>query len=89
MNDYSYRKIVRSLNEQQKEFFNHVMHWLKTRINPLYVFLTVGAGVGKSVVTRALYQKLLKYYSHQLNKSPDTFHVLLCAPTGIGNRHTV
>ncbi|XP_065942635.1 uncharacterized protein [Magallana gigas] len=82
MDDYSYRKMVRSLNEQQKEFFNHVMHWLKTRISPLYVFLTGGAGVGKSVVTRALYQGLLKFYSHQLNESPDTFHVLLCAPTG-------
>lgn len=58
------------------------MYWLKTRINPLYVFLTGGAGVGKSVVTRTLYQGLLKYYSHQLNESPDTFHVLLCAPTG-------
>lgn len=58
------------------------MHWLKTRISPLYVFLTGGAGVGKSVVTRALYQGLLKFYSHQLNESPDTIHVLLCAPTG-------
>lgn len=40
MDDYSYRKMVRSLNEQQKEFFNHVMHWLKPRISLLYVFLT-------------------------------------------------
>lgn len=55
---------------------------LKTRISPLYVFLTGGAGVGKSVVTRALYQGLLKFYSHQLNECPDTTHVLLCAPTG-------
>lgn len=58
------------------------MHLLKTRISPLYVFfLTGGAGVGKSVVTRALYQGLLKFYSHQLNESPDTSHVLLCAQT--------
>lgn len=82
MDDYSYRKMVRSLNEQQKEFLSYVMHWLKTRINPLYVFLTGGASFGKSVVTRALYQGVLKFYSHHLNESPDTFHVLLFAPTG-------
>ena len=48
----------------------------------MYVFLTGGAGVGKSVVTRVLYQALLKYYSHQLCENPDNLHVLLCAPTG-------
>lgn len=41
-----------------------------------------GAGVGKSVLTRALYQALLKFYSHQLHENPDKWHVLLCAPTG-------
>lgn len=87
MDDYSYRKMVRSLNEQQQEFFNHVMHWLKTRINPLYVFLTEGAGVGKSVVTRALYQGLLKYYSHQLNESPDTF--MFCYVHQLGKQLTI
>lgn len=60
LDDNSYRDMVRNLNVQQKEFFNHVLHWHKTKTDPMYVFLTGGAGVGKSVVTRALYQALLK-----------------------------
>lgn len=82
LDDNSYRDMVRNLNVQQKEFFNHVLHWHKTKTDPMYVFLTGGAGVGKSVVTRALYQALLKYYSHQVSQNPDNLHVLLCAPTG-------
>ena len=48
----------------------------------MYVFLTRDAGVGVSVVTRALYQALLKYYSHQQCENSDNLHVLLCAPSG-------
>lgn len=82
INDDDYRQLLRNLNKQQKEFLYHILHWVKTKPDPLYVFLTGGAGVGKSVVTRALYQCLLKYFSHQLQNSPDNLHVLLCAPTG-------
>lgn len=82
LDDISYREMVRNLNVQQREFFNHVLHWHKIRTDPIYVFLTGGASVGKSVVTRALFQALLKYYSHQVSQNPDNLHVLLCAPTG-------
>ncbi|XP_061195058.1 uncharacterized protein LOC133203256 [Saccostrea echinata] len=82
MEDIPYREMLRGLNQQQREFFNHVLHWLKTKKEPLYAFLSGGAGVGKSVLTRALYQALLKFYSHQVHENPDNLHVLLCAPTG-------
>lgn len=48
----------RALSEQQKEFFNNVLHWLKTKTEPVYAFISGWAGVGKSVLTRALYQAL-------------------------------
>jgi pantothenate kinase-related protein Tda10 len=51
--DLEYHRIVRSLNVKQCEFFIHVLHWMKTKEQPLYLFLTGGAGVGKSVVVRA------------------------------------
>ena len=82
VNDVAFREMVRDLNKQQKEFFHHVFHWLKTKTEPLYAFLSGGAGVGKSVLTRTLYQALLKFYYHQLHENPDNLHVLLCAPTG-------
>lgn len=82
MKDIPYKEMLRDLNHQQREFFYHILHWLKTKKEPLYAFLSGGAGVGKSVLTRALYQALLKYYSHQVHENPDNLHVLLCAPPG-------
>ena len=82
LDDIAYRRMLRELNEQQKKFMYHILHKLKTSSEPVYAFLSGGAGVGKSVVTRALYQALLKYFSHKLQNSPDNLHVLLCAPTG-------
>ena len=45
--DDVYRGMVQKLNEQ-KEFFYHVLHLIKTSANPFYCFLSGGAGVGKS-----------------------------------------
>ena len=39
------------------------MHLIKTSEEPFYCFLSGGAGVGKSHVTKALYQAGLKYYN--------------------------
>lgn len=82
MSDEAFRTLAQNLNHKQKEFFYHVYHWLKTQNDPLYVFLSGGAGVGKSVVLRVLYQALLKYYNHRPEENPDNFKILLCAPTG-------
>lgn len=41
-----------------------------------------GAGVGKSVLLKALYQALIKFYSRKAGENPDNCSVLVCAPTG-------
>ncbi|CAB4004954.1 Hypothetical predicted protein [Paramuricea clavata] len=77
-----YRGMVQKLNREQKEFFFHVLHLIKTSDNPFYCFLSGGAGVGKSHVTKCLYQAALKYYN---NRAGDDFHqvkILMLAPTG-------
>ena len=56
-----YRSMIQSLNANQKVFFYNVLHHVKTQNVPLYTFLTGGAGVGKSVFLRSLYQALVKY----------------------------
>lgn len=48
----------------------------------MYVFLSGGAGVRKSVVLRALYQALLKCYNHRQGENPDNLKRLLCARAG-------
>lgn len=59
MSDDAFRTLAQNLNLKQKDFFYYVYHWLKTETDPLFIFLSGGAGVGKSVVLRALYQALL------------------------------
>nr|XP_058951934.1 uncharacterized protein LOC131779403 [Pocillopora verrucosa] len=44
LNDSDYRQLVCSLNIKQKEFFYHVLHSIKTKDDPLALFLSGGAG---------------------------------------------
>ena len=78
-----YRETIRSLNKEQKCIFYHILHWFKVNTDePLYAFLSGGAGVGKSVTTRAMYQALYRFFSHQIDSCPDDVRILMCAPTG-------
>ncbi|XP_061196745.1 uncharacterized protein LOC133205019 [Saccostrea echinata] len=82
MDDRDYIELVRSLNVNQKFFFYHVLHKVKTKQLPLYCFLSGGAGVGKSVLTTCLYQSIVRFYFKCLSDKPDEIKVVLCAPTG-------
>ena len=61
--DQEYRNMVQLLNKGQKEFFDHILHLIKTSDKPFYSFLSGGAGVGKFQVAKALYQAALKILS--------------------------
>ena len=80
--DDQYLEIMRTLNFKQREFFNHVLHWLKTKDEPIYAFLSGGAGVGKSVLIKALYQALHRHLHSAEGEDPDDVRILLCAFTG-------
>ncbi|CAC5420340.1 unnamed protein product [Mytilus coruscus] len=82
MSDNDYRELVRKLNDEQKRYFYHVMHWFKIKDDPLYNFLSGGAGVGKSVLISAIYQSLIRILNMTPGSNPDELKVLLCAPTG-------
>ena len=80
--DDEYLTLLRSLNLRQREFFNHIVHWIKCKDEPVYAFLTGGAGVGKSVVIRALYQTLYRILNLKDGENPDDNRILLCAYMG-------
>ena len=82
MEDDEYHQLLRTLNMKQREFFHHVLTWVKTKDESMYVFLSGGAGVGKSVVVKALYQGLQRYLCSKEGEDPDDTRILLCAPTG-------
>ena len=82
MSDEDYRALVRSLNKKQRQFFYHVLHSMKTKDDPLRLFLSGGAGVGKSTVTNALYEALIRYLNSIAGENPDDVKVVKTAPTG-------
>ena len=80
--DDEFRKLVRSLNRKQMEFFYHVLNSIKTSDEALKLFLSGGAGVGKTTVTNALYEALIRYLNSVPGENPDDIKVLKVAPTG-------
>ena len=80
--DEEYRNMVQMLNKEQKKNFYHILHLMKTSVNPFYNFLSGGAGVGKLHPTKALYQAALKFYIAREGEDFHDINVLLLAPTG-------
>ena len=75
--------MLQMLNKEQKEFFYHVLHLIKTLDEPFLCFLIggAGAGAGESHVTKALYQAVLKYYNSKPDVNFAETKVLILVPT--------
>ncbi|XP_074656877.1 uncharacterized protein LOC141910064 [Tubulanus polymorphus] len=80
-------KLIRSLNNQQKEVFYKLRQWCIDIRNghnpkPFHIFLTGGAGTGKSHLIKAI-----KYEASRIlaptAENPDDVTVCLTAPTGV------
>ena len=82
IDDTDYRCLVRSLNREQMEFFYHILHSVKVSDKPLTMFLSGGAGVGKSWLISALYYAITKHLDGIAGENPDDIKVLKIAPTG-------
>ena len=79
-----YFKLLASLNNKQREIFTHVMHSLSTAPEKqICLFITGGAGVGKSVVIRVLYQALHRHFCSDAGQNPEDIRIAVCAYTGL------
>ena len=85
--DNEYREHMRSLTKEQIAFVYDVINQLKTGSEPIYRFLSGGAGVGKSHVTKAIHQMAVKYYNKQAGEDFGQVKVLVLAPTGKAAYH--
>ncbi|XP_039509525.1 uncharacterized protein LOC120464209 [Pimephales promelas] len=81
--------LLRSLNEEQSAVFYKVQKWCLQKIlgenpEPFRLFLTGGAGTGKSHLIKAIQYESSRLLS-QLSENPDDITVLLTASTGVAS----
>ena len=72
--------VMRQLNQEQIDFVYQVLHHIKTSPEPIFRFLSGGAGVGKTFVTKMLYQALIKYMNKMPWRDPSFPFINLLAP---------
>lgn len=77
-----YMNIMRTLNKRQRRIVMDLLSRLKTDVEPFHVFLSGGAGVGKSRVITAIVQSYLRFCNKQREIHPDDLTVLVTAFTG-------
>ena len=79
-----YLDLLSKLNRKQREIFTHIVHSIVNKPqDQLCVFITGGAGVGKSVLIRTLYQTLHRICCSECGENPEDTRILLCAYTGL------
>lgn len=73
-------ELTNKLNTKQRQYLMHVNEFKIDNI-PIYHFLSGGAGVGKSMLIRAIYQSVIRLYRQ--NPGPvEESEVFICAYTG-------
>ena len=87
MADEEYTKLMQTLNLRQSEICAHVMQWIQTKTDPMYIFIEGGAGVGKTKAAKAIYESMNRFYRAQPGTNPDQVHCIVLAPTGMAAYH--
>lgn len=73
--------IIADLNAKNSSFIMCYIQ-LKQKKEPLRLFLSGSVGVGKSVVTNALLEALIRFLNSIAGEYPDDVKVVKTAPTG-------
>ena len=93
ISDDMLRYNVRSLNEKQRSAYNIALSWCRNtmknlnclkpeKLDPINLFVTGGAGAGKSHLIKAIYHTAVKTFRYGAI-NPERPTVALMAPTGV------
>lgn len=80
--DEEYYKLCDSLNTEQRDYLMYIINHFKSNSNPIYHFLSGPAGVGKSVLIRAINQAIIRIFRSSAGPSEGN-EILLVAYTGM------
>lgn len=79
-------ELTRKLNVDQRDFLINVLQYFNNNHDPewkpVYLFLSGGAGVGKSLLISSLFQCLTRVFNSSPGSKPDDIKILLTTPTG-------
>ncbi|XP_059077054.1 uncharacterized protein LOC131876217 [Cryptomeria japonica] len=82
MDNNDYYKLRQMLNKEQQTIVKDIiMKKLKNIKAPLHLFLTGGAGTGKTFTAKAIYQALLRIYNNSIDNDPEKPKSLITAFT--------
>ncbi|XP_054166272.1 uncharacterized protein LOC128963769 [Oppia nitens] len=77
-----YRKMMRSLNIEQRNITMDILHRFKTGKTPFNIILMGSAGVGKSHVLKCIYQSIIRFINTIQGTDLDSIKILITAYTG-------
>lgn len=88
MSNPDWYELILALNSKQYKLHQFIVSWCTKMLlshiikkpAPFHIFLTGGAGVGKSFLVRTMVQTITRLFSQNLQNRNN--HVLVCAPTG-------
>lgn len=83
MDNNEYYKLRQMLNREQQAIIKDIVKKkIKNNKNLLHLFLTGGAGTGKTFTAKAIYQALLRIYNKYIDSDPNKPKGLITAYTG-------